>query len=137
MSVIKEVSPPTPTANIPDAPKWMNRITSFRGNMIPVIDIAKYFEFNDSEVATEQAVIDINGIVFAIMVSRIGEVLTTADLTSGEGLSKVDEKEQRMADYVKSVFKADDRVISAFDPAALATLCTLGQRTKENAKEAA
>ena len=124
MDVIKEVSPISPTAKIPHADPWMDSILSFRGQMITAINLAAYFELRtDDHPIQDQAVVDVGGFTFAVLVSKIGEVLMEQDMKNGEGLPRVHEKEKRMTKYVNSVFKIGERIVSVFDPTALHNVC--------------
>ena len=123
MENIKEVSPITPSAPLPECPIWLNRVTSFRGSMIPVLNLEAFFDVPPSNsLQYEQAVIQVGDVVLAIIVSRIGEVLVESMLSPGEGVPKQQENDKKLAHFLKGVYAKDSRLISLLDPAKVTEL---------------
>lgn len=124
MDVIKEVSPITASADIPEKDKWLGEITSFRGAMIPVLDLGCYFYGDGYEyVPVEQAVIEHESHTFALRVNKVGEVLLKHDLNVGDGLANATAEENRITPFIDSVYSHKGRVISLLSPTKLSTLC--------------
>lgn len=116
MQVIKEVSPVSPAANVPGAPSWCNTVTFFRGHSIPVLHLARYFGNPESGTQQrEQAVVDIGGRVFALIIDRVGEVLVENTLIQGEGYPAHTAEEKAMADMVKQVYRRGEDIVLLLD----------------------
>jgi two-component system chemotaxis sensor kinase CheA len=123
MEVLKEVSHPSPNLPIPNYPAWMNSVTAFRGKMIPVIDLRKLFKLKLSDHAvTQQAIVDYQGQLLALLFDGIGEVLLISQLDHGEGLSKATSRENELAQYLHGIFHKDKQLISLLDPNSLVKL---------------
>jgi chemotaxis signal transduction protein len=124
MHVLKEVSKTSPYLDVPGYPAWINKVTAFRGKMIPVIDLQILFGSHDANAtnATYQAIVDVDGQVFAILMSSIGEVLQQSQLIAGEGITKVGHNQTAMAKFVRGVYQREGSVLTYLEPASLATL---------------
>lgn len=116
MQVIKEVSPVSPSAKVPGAPPWCDTVTFFRGHSIPVLQLARYFGLPQGESGqTEQAVVEIAGRVFALIIDRVGEVLVENALVQGEGYPAHTAEERAMAEMVKQVYRRGDDIVLLLD----------------------
>lgn len=120
MDYIKEVSPITISAEIPRAQAWINEVTAFRGSMIPVVDLRKYVGLPSDELPTEQAIVEVDSIVFAIKVGKIGEVLINDHLHTGEGIPKVSQNQIALAQFVQKICRYSDQNIFIVNPSAIA-----------------
>jgi two-component system chemotaxis sensor kinase CheA len=108
MNNIKEVSPVTPSARVPGVPHWCDKVTFFRGHSIPVLHLSRYFELPyDPQGTAEQAVVEVAGRVFAIIIDRVGEVLVESALTAGEGYPSHTAGQRNMAHMVKQVYRRE------------------------------
>lgn len=132
MDSIKEVSPRTPSAPIPSAPKAMCEVTFFRGQVIPIIDLAALFGLeSDADGAREQAVAECEGVAFALLLGRVGEVLPSTAMTQGEGLPRITAGGEKIANFVRTSFTCGDRVMTLFDISALASLAKTGDAERQ------
>ncbi len=123
MEVLKEVSHTSPNLPIPNYPPWMNSVTSFRGKMIPVIDLRMLFKLaGNRDSSTQQAIVDFQGHVIGLLFDGIGEVLLVSQLGQGEGISRATTAENSLGEYLRGVYSQDGQLISVVDPASLVKL---------------
>jgi two-component system chemotaxis sensor kinase CheA len=121
MDVLKEVSHISKNLPVPDCQPWIDRVTAFRGKMVPVIDLIRLFDFEEKKTPNElhQIIVDWNGNIVALLVDSIGEVVLMSQLTPGEGVGKANLKDLKIAPYLKGIFQKDSTIISLIDPAAI------------------
>jgi two-component system chemotaxis sensor kinase CheA len=124
MDVLKEVSHISKNLPLPDCQPWIDRVTAFRGKMVPVIDLIRLFDFDEKTSPKElhQIIVDWNGNIVALLVDAIGEVVLMSQLTAGEGVGKASLKDLKIAPYLKGIFQKDSRIISLIDPAAIVNI---------------
>ncbi len=117
MDVLKEVSHTSKNLPVPDFPAWMDRVTAFRGKMVPVIDVAKLFAISPSQnsSADHQIIVESDGAIAALLVDAIGEVVLMSQLSPGEGICKSTTQDIKIAPFLKGVFQKDQKVISLID----------------------
>ena len=122
MEVLKDVSHQSPSLVVPGFPQWVESIAAFRGKMVPVIDLCTLFglhSLNQLE-RRQQAIVEYNGVAFAVLFDGIGEVLLVNDLTAGEGVGRVSVQEERLSHFISGVYQKDGLLISLIDTKALA-----------------
>lgn len=127
MKHIKEVSPITPSAPIPKSHRSMPRVTSFRGVMIPVLDLRILFglERHETREPKEQAILDVEGTYFAILVDKIGEVIIESKMSLGDGLPMNSEQDKKIAEYTSNVYKYRDQIVVLINTTLIAELTNL------------
>ncbi len=142
MDSIKEVSLPTTCAPIPASKPWMQAVTYFRGQVIPIIDLNKFFAIKPpGELAPsrqEQIVIDHDHHCFAALTGQVGEVIDLTNMEQGEGVSRDLSIPVGIAEYAKTTFNDKGRIITILDVGALCKLLDPEQKgTKTLEKGAA
>jgi chemotaxis signal transduction protein len=121
MDVLKEVSHVSKNLPLPNFQPWMDRVTAFRGKMIPVIDLCRLFDFDDKRCGHDvhQIIVESNGLIAALLVDGIGEVVLMSQLTPGEGMSKSSLRGLKVAPFLKGVYQKDQSLISLIDHVAI------------------
>ena len=124
MGCVKQVSPAAQFARVPRAPDWANKITFFKGNSIPIVDLKTYFESVDYDPAhsSEQVVVEWENKQMALLVDRVGEVINAQNLTPGDGFPCHSERERRISRFVKGVFTKEHEIIVNLDQRQIASL---------------
>jgi two-component system chemotaxis sensor kinase CheA len=129
MDVLKEVSHQNPSVPVPNRPSWMNSVTSFRGKMIPVIDLADLFGLSKHAASVgeqKQAIIECDGINYCIRVDSVGDVFLLSQMKQGEGIPQIGPRASKNAKFLTGVYQNKGLVYSVIDSKALAALCTQG-----------
>lgn len=127
MDGIKEVSKRTASAPIPGASRWMPSVTFFRGHVIPVIDLGELLGVPSDGELRDQAVLEVNGVVFAVKFERVVEVLPLSSLTQGDGIPSIDEETTRYAGFTRTSYSYGEQVLALLDTSALAALARTGE----------
>lgn len=114
MDQLKDVSHPTPSLPIPEQPAWLSRVTAFRGKMVPVIDLASLFNpsLKVQHLERQQAIVDFQGQVMAVLFDTIGEVVLLSQLVPGFGLSIVGDENQNISEFISGVYQKENQIIS-------------------------
>lgn len=140
MESIKEVSPISPAAPIPYAKlASMSTLTSFRGIMIPVIDLGEFFGLRNKldKPPTEQAVIEADNMHFAILVDKIGEVIVESRLNIGDGLPMVTEQDRIVSEYALDVYNYNEAIVTLLDKVKLSSVCKAKNKNEGSLEEKA
>jgi two-component system chemotaxis sensor kinase CheA len=141
MRSIKEVSKTSHSARMNGFPGWMQRITSFRGKFIPVINLSLLFQFESkaetsaplsvlsSKAASqarqrgakirEQIILEENGSHFCIEVDGLGEVILLSQMRLGEGMPSLSNYERHVAQFVESIHKHGNELVCLINTKAL------------------
>jgi len=108
ISYAKEIVRIPPITRIPDMPAFMEGVINLRGNVIPVINLKKKFDFAQSEKSMDHRllILDLEGISLGIIVDDVSAVvkineqaiekLSTEIATIGgnsvNGIAKIDQR---------------------------------------------
>lgn len=122
MEHIKEVSPAGRCARVSADNPWMDTITSFRGQFVPVLDLGAYFKMGGANDFHEQAVVEADGCAIVLMVERVGEVILMSHLDFGDGVSHLGKSEERVAKHIQNVCRYKDDVIAILSAQSLSHL---------------
>ena len=104
---VQEINRMTDVTKIPRAPYYIDGIVNLRGNVIPVLNLRKFFKLPDKQLtdATRIIIVDFNGKRTGIVVDSVSEVLrfekTLIEATPDVLSSGID------SDYVEGVGKLD------------------------------
>ncbi|SMB81810.1 purine-binding chemotaxis protein CheW [Desulfonispora thiosulfatigenes DSM 11270] len=118
---IQEIVSLQETTKIPNMPDYIEGVVNFRGRIIPVIDLAKKFNFDikDQDDSARLIVLEfIKNKPIAIKTDYVNEVLTIDDANI-ENPPKLDEQEKEHC--VKGIIKNDDRLIILLDHSKIIT----------------
>ena len=113
---VREITKVTDISKIPEAPFFIQGVTNLRGQVIPVIDLAKQFGLSSQEKLPETARIMVTEIMdktVGILVDEVPEVLKIPE-QSIEPTPELIESEIRK-DYIKGVGKLENRLILILD----------------------
>jgi purine-binding chemotaxis protein CheW len=113
---VREITKVTDISKIPEAPFFIQGVTNLRGQVIPVIDLAKQFGLSSQEKLPETARIMVTEIMdktVGILVDEVPEVLKIPE-ESIEPTPELIESEIRK-DYIKGVGKLENRLIILLD----------------------
>jgi len=74
---VQEINRMTEVTKVPRAPSYIEGIVNLRGNVIPVLDLRKFFNLPEKQLtdATRIIIVDFNGKRTGIMVDSVSEVL--------------------------------------------------------------
>lgn len=113
---VMEITRVTEINHIPEAPFFIQGVTNLRGQIIPVIDLAKRFNFAPQETLPESArivVSEVNGQTIGILVDAVPEILKIPE----ENIEQTPEliKTEIKNDYILGVAKLLDRLIILLD----------------------
>jgi purine-binding chemotaxis protein CheW len=74
---VQEINRMTEVTRIPRAPHYIDGIVNLRGNIIPVLDLRKFFGLEEKEItdATRIIIVDSGGVKTGIVVDAVSEVL--------------------------------------------------------------
>jgi two-component system, chemotaxis family, sensor kinase CheA len=117
MRLVKQVSPSTPYATVPKAPPWANKLTFFKGNSIPVLDLNAYFNegVQGNSLPTEQVVVEWEDKQFALFVNRVGEVVNSQNMSPGDGFPAHSASEKRVSQVVSGLFTLNEGIVVNLD----------------------
>jgi two-component system chemotaxis sensor kinase CheA len=137
MGSIKEVSKASHTARMNGFPGWMQRITSFRGKFIPVVNLAQLFQFAPAAerpgTTREQIILEEQGFQFCIEVDGLGEVILLSHLKRGEGIPSLSNYERHIAQFIESVHKHGEELVCLINTMALESYCNSRKGTERAA----
>jgi purine-binding chemotaxis protein CheW len=113
---VREITKVTDITQIPEAPLFIQGVTNLRGEIIPVVDLARQFGLPSREKIPKSARIVVTEIMnktVGILVDEVPEVLKIPE-ESIEPTPELIESEIRK-DYIKGVGKLDNRLIILLD----------------------
>lgn len=123
INCIKEAAPVYQASKIQSNNNYMKKITLFRNKSISILDLNVLFDFNDEE-NMDQLVIEVDNKMFAVTVSKIGEVFNKKSLNAGEGISsetkEAFQESHNISQYVSRIYSYNNNVIFLLDPYILA-----------------
>jgi len=122
---VQEINRMTEVTKIPRAPYYIEGIVNLRGNVIPALNLRKFFNLPETQVndATRIIIIDINGKRTGIVVDSVSEVLrfekTLIEAPPDTLSNGID------SDYVEGVGKLEDgkRMILILDISKVLSFC--------------
>jgi purine-binding chemotaxis protein CheW len=113
---VREITKVTEITRIPEAPLFIQGITNLRGEIIPVIDLARHFGLPAREKIPENARIVVTEIMnktVGILVDEVPQVLKIPE-ENIEPTPELIESEIRK-DYIKGVGKSENKLILRLD----------------------
>jgi purine-binding chemotaxis protein CheW len=113
---VREITKVADVSPVPEAPSFIRGVTNLRGQIIPVIDLAKQFGLAPQEELPESArivVIEVKNQTVGILVDEVPEVMKLPD----ENVHPTPELIQTgiKKDYVKGVGRLENRLIILLD----------------------
>ncbi len=113
---VREITRVVDITHIPEAPSFIQGVTNLRGQIIPVVDLAKQFGLTPQEKLPESArivVTEVGGQTVGMLVDEVPEVLKIPD-ENIEPTPELIQTEVRK-DYIKGVGKLENRLIVLLD----------------------
>jgi purine-binding chemotaxis protein CheW len=116
ISTVKEIIRAENITHIPEAPSFIHGLANLRGQIIPVLDLARQFGLTGEEQATVNAriiVTELDHQLVGMLVDEVPGVLKIAE----ENIENTPELIQNeiKRDYIKGVGKLDNRLIILLD----------------------
>lgn len=113
---IREITKVTEISHIPEAPSFIQGVTNLRGQVIPVIDLARQFDLALQESLPKSArivVTEVNGQAVGMLVDEVPEILKV----SAENVKPTPEliQSEVKKDYIKGVAQLPNRLIILLD----------------------
>ncbi|MGI6036978.1 MAG: chemotaxis protein CheW [Limnochordia bacterium] len=113
-------------SRVPNAPDVMAGVLNFRGNIIPIIDVRRKFNFPPVEYDDYSVIIvlEVGGRIMGLIVDRVLDILSIGPQDIQENL---DFPTQFNADYLLGLGKVGQRLIFLLNPQRLLSQVELGQ----------
>lgn len=113
---VLEISRMLEITHLPEAPGFIEGVVNLRGQVIPVIDLAKQFGLKPQAQRPKTArvvVVEVSGETLGLLVDEVPEVLrvSESDVEAPPELVQAGEK----SDYVKGVAKLGQRLVIVLD----------------------
>jgi purine-binding chemotaxis protein CheW len=113
---VREITRVTDISRIPEAPSFILGVTNLRGQIIPVVDMARQFDLPPQDKLPESArivVTELNGQTVGMLVDEVPEVLKIP----AENIEPAPELIQTeiRKDFIKGVGKIETRIIVLLD----------------------
>jgi purine-binding chemotaxis protein CheW len=113
---VREITRVADISHIPESPSFIEGVTNLRGQIIPVVDLAKQFGLAPQEKLPESArivVTEIKGQTVGMIVDEVPEVIKIPE----ENIEPTPELIQTgiRKDYIKGVGKLENRLIVLLD----------------------
>ena len=115
---VREITRVGEITHMPDAPGSVKGVTNLRGQIIPVLDLAKQFGLDYREELPESArivVTEIQGQTIGMLVDEVPEVLTMPKEDIEPTPELIRNKVEMNHDYIRGVGKLDGRLIIVVD----------------------
>jgi len=112
--MVQEIVRPLETTKLPNSPEYIMGIVNLREDVIPIIDLRRFFNLQTTDVTDESRVIVIknDNNAFGIFVDEVHEVLRI----SKEQIKSNEELDQKINKlYIKGVAKVQQRLIILLD----------------------
>ena len=116
IGLVKEITRVVDISHIPESPSFIEGVTNLRGQIIPVIDLAKQFGLAPQEKLPESArivVTEVKGQTVGMIVDEVPEVIKIPE-ENIEPTPELIQTEIRK-DYIKGVGKLENRLIVLLD----------------------
>ena len=113
---VREITRVVDISHIPESPSFIEGVTNLRGQIIPVIDLAKQFGLASQEKLPESArivVTEVKGQTVGMIVDEVPEVIKIPE-ENIEPTPELIQTEIRK-DYIKGVGKLENRLIVLLD----------------------
>ena len=113
---VREITRVVDISHIPESPSFIEGVTNLRGQIIPVIDLAKQFGLAPQEKLPESArivVTEVKGQTVGMIVDEVPEVIKIPE-ENIEPTPELIQTEIRK-DYIKGVGKLENRLIVLLD----------------------
>lgn len=111
---VKEIGPYQESVKIPNAPKFLEGVVNYRGNVIPIVNLKKRFNLDNSQFDGNTRIIVIN-----LKDRQIGFIVDEASQTIRLNQSDIDPTPDLISDvdrrYITGVGKLDNRLIILMD----------------------
>ncbi len=113
---VREITRVVDISHIPESPSFIEGVTNLRGQIIPVVDLAKQFGLAPQEKLPESArivVTEVKGQTVGMIVDEVPEVIKIPE----ENIEPTPEliKTEIRKDYIKGVGKLENRLIVLLD----------------------
>lgn len=107
---VETIEKVTEITRVPNAPSYVKGVINLRGEVIPVVDLRRRFEFEEVEATEETRIIilSFDEIVVGILVDSSSEVLTIDKNSIDSTSNMVDSFDE---DYIEGIAKIDERMI--------------------------
>lgn len=110
ISQVERILGYTEPVKIPEAPNFIKGVIKYESSIIPVIDIKKRFNLNNTEIKSEQKIIIVknNDKKAGLIVDNVSEVTDIADNTIEDAPDIVKGVSNK---YISSIIKINERII--------------------------
>jgi purine-binding chemotaxis protein CheW len=113
---VREITRVVDISHIPESPSFIKGVTNLRGQIIPVVDLAKQFGLAPQEKLPESArivVTEVKGQTVGMIVDEVPEVLKIPEENIEPTPELIQTKIRK--DYIKGVGKLENRLIVLLD----------------------
>jgi purine-binding chemotaxis protein CheW len=113
---VREITRVVDISHIPESPSFIEGVTNLRGQIIPVVDLAKQFGLAPQEKLPESArivVTEVKGQTVGMIVDEVPEVIKIPEENIEPTPELIQTKIRK--DYIKGVGKLENRLIVLLD----------------------
>ena len=113
---VREITRVVDISHIPESPSFIEGVTNLRGQIIPVVDLAKQFGLASQEKLPESArivVTEVKGQTVGMIVDEVPEVIKIPEENIEPTPELIQTKIRK--DYIKGVGKLENRLIVLLD----------------------
>jgi purine-binding chemotaxis protein CheW len=113
---VREITRVVDISHIPESPSFIKGVTNLRGQIIPVVDLAKQFGLAPQEKLPESArivVTEVKGQTVGMIVDEVPEVIKIPEENIEPTPELIQTKIRK--DYIKGVGKLENRLIVILD----------------------
>jgi purine-binding chemotaxis protein CheW len=113
---VREITRVVDISHIPESPSFIEGVTNLRGQIIPVVDLAKQFGLAPQEKLPESArivVTEVKGQTVGMIVDEVPEVIKIPEENIEPTPELIQTKIRK--DYIKGVGKLENRIIVLLD----------------------
>ncbi|SCY13397.1 chemotaxis protein CheW [Alkaliphilus peptidifermentans] len=114
ISYVETIEKVTEITRVPNAPHYVNGVINLRGDVVPVVDLGKRFNFNEKPITNETRIIilSVEEMMLGLLVDSSSEVLTIENETIDNTSNFVNTFED---DYISGIGKVEERMIIIVD----------------------
>lgn len=114
INYVETIEKVTEITRVPNAPYYVKGVVNLRGEVVPVIDLRKRFQFPSVELTEESRIIilSIDDIIVGILVDSSSEVLTIENESIDHASNLINTFDD---DYINGIGKVAERMIIMVD----------------------
>ena len=111
---VREIRGWTPATRIPHAPPFVRGVINLRGAVLPIIDLAARFGFNQTETSERNVIIvaQMDGQLFGLLVDAVSDIMT---ITMDDLQPTPNVGSETARTFIKNVIAREEQMIRFID----------------------